>query len=75
MEAQELRSEIKRIHKEISKVGWKSEEGKLLCLEESSLYKNFLEEHGEQALIEAKIGKQTSFGKLQNSKGNGFGNY
>lgn len=71
----EARKEVKRLHSIIAINGWKSEVGRDAMMKESKLYKEFFEEHGEAALIEMKTGKKSIFGKLQNSKGNGYGNF
>lgn len=70
----EARKQVKELHNIIKINGWKSEAGRDAMKKESELYKAFLEEHGESALIEMKIGKVSNFGKSHNSKGNGYGN-
>jgi hypothetical protein len=68
------RKEVKRLHKIIKVKGYKSEEGRDAMLKESKLYKEFLENYGEDNLVIMKVGKASNFGKVQNSKGNGYGN-
>lgn len=68
------RKEVKGLHKIMKENGWKSEEGRDAMKKESVLYTEFLNSYGEENLIIMKIGKKTNFGKLQNSKGNSYGN-
>ena len=68
------RKEVKRLHKIVKVNGWKSNEGRLAMLEESKLYADFLEKYGQENLTIMKVGKASNFGKVQNSKGNGYGN-
>lgn len=70
----EARKQVKELHNIIKLNGYKSEAGRSAMLKETELYKLFLQEHGEAALIEMKIGKVSNFGKSHNSKGNGYGN-
>ena len=74
MTTTEARKEVKRLHNIMKVNGWKSEAGRAAMMEESKLYREFKEEHGEAALIEMKVGKASGFGKSHNSKGNGYGN-
>jgi len=68
------RKEVKRLHN-IQKIkGWKSEEGRGATIKESNLYTEFFNTYGSENLLIMKSGKSSNFGKLQNSKGNGFGN-
>jgi len=64
----------KELHKIMKEKGWKSEEGRDAMIKESVLYTEFLNAYGEENLLIMKSGKASNFGKLQNSKGNGFGN-
>ena len=68
-----LKKERVRLHKVIRVNGWKSEEGRKAALDESNLYTQFLKDNSSEELLEVTVGKSKSF-KLQNSKGNGYGN-
>ena len=68
------RKEVKKLHNILKTRGWKSEEGREAMVKESNLYTEFLNAYGSENLLIMKSGKASNFGKLQNSKGNGYGN-
>jgi len=69
------RKKISEIHKQIKLVGWKSETGRRLSKEETDFKKDFLETYGKEDLSLLVNGPaKISPGRLQNNKGNKFGN-
>lgn len=68
-----LKKAIKAAHDKISKVGLKCDEGKYALQDEYNAKKVFSDKYGNEQLVKALIGKPTGF-KLQNSKGNKYGN-
>jgi len=76
MAHQKAKKEIAKKNKAIKVVGWKSEEGKKLMREVIEIEQNHKEKYGEEAFYDLRLGKKNSTAsfKLQNSKGNGFGN-
>lgn len=68
-----FKKELKAIHKEISIVGRKTPEGRELMKKEYKLKLDFKNKFSEEDLARALTGKASSFGKLQKSKGYGYG--
>ena len=73
-DSKEMKKKKKEIHKRVKEVGFKSPEGQKLMKEESKMYKEFQDKYGKDALVEFHMGKKSNFGKMQNSRGQGYGN-
>jgi len=70
-----LKKEITKAHKKITKVGWKSEEGRALSLAEANLRKEFFDVYGSEALHTVMNKPSNSpYFKQSNKKGCGYGN-
>ena len=69
--SKKLKEDLRKIHRKVTEVGWKSEKGRDLIKEEVELKKKFASEYGEEALIRALFYKQQSPNfKLSNTKRN-----